>query len=198
MIIGLTGGIASGKSTVSNILRKQDVYIIDADKLVHQILQKGNRGYKKVVDQFGEKILNSQNQIDRNKLGQIVFSDKKKLKKLENITHPLVISIIKDKIESKQDDYEHIVVDAPLLYESGLDKLTDQDWVVYADYDVQLKRLMERDDLSREEAKNRIEKQLSLEKKRELADVVINNNDSIADLKEKVLHKWKKLIVEKV
>ena len=198
MIIGLTGGIASGKSTVSNILRQQDVYIIDADKIAHQIMQKGHKGYKKVVDQFGESILDSQNQIDRAKLGEIVFSDNEKLKKLENITHPLVISVIKEKIEKKQGDYEHIIVDAPLLFESGLDSLTDQDWVVYVDYDIQLKRLMKRDDLSREEAKNRIKKQLSLEKKKELADVVINNNGSIKELEEKVLHKWKKLIVKKV
>ena len=193
MIIGLTGGIASGKSTVSDILKNMGAYIIDADKIAHQIIKKDNIGYKKIVKQFGEKILNSNNNIDRAKLGTIVFSDNDKLKSLENITHPLIINHIKNKIEKVQDD-NTVVIDAPLLFETGLDKLTDQDWVVYVNYDIQIKRLMKRDKLSREEAENRIKKQMSLEKKKEMGDIIINNNGNINQLKEKVIHNWKKFI----
>jgi dephospho-CoA kinase len=198
MIIGLTGGIASGKSTVSCILRKQGAYIVDADKIAHKVLSRDNIGYDQVVEEFGEDILDENGHIDRKKLGNVVFPDTQKLERLEDITHPLIISIIRNKIKTYRDNYNHIVLDAPLLYETGLDQITDQDWVVYVDYQIQLNRLMQRDGISREETKRKIESQLSLEKKKVKADLVINNNTSIDQLRKTVIKNWKKLNPENV
>ncbi len=190
MIIGLTGGIASGKSTVSSYLSELGAAIIDSDKIAHSVL-KDPFAYNRIVSKFGSNILDDNAMINRSYLGEIVFNNPGKRKELEKITHPLIISKIHKKIEEFQKKNRIVILDAPLLFEVNLDKIVDQTWVVYVDKKTQIKRLMNRNDLSYEEAKTRIESQLSLETKRLMADVVINNTGSIEALKADVLRKWR-------
>ncbi|MEJ6949941.1 dephospho-CoA kinase [Natronospora cellulosivora (SeqCode)] len=191
MLLGLTGGIASGKSTVSSYLEELGALIIDADRIAREVLEKGEIGYKQVVETFGNDILNESGEINRSKLAGIIFSNKRLRKKLENITHPLIIKKINEKIEEYRENNRIIILDAPLLFEVGLDKDVDKTCLVYVDKETQLKRLIKRDKLSKVEAQRRIESQLSLEKKRDMADIVINNQGSKKILKENVLRLWR-------
>jgi len=184
LIIGLTGGIATGKSTVSKILQDLDIKVIDADKIAHNILK-----YKdiknQIINEFGHNVLDSEGYINRKKLGKIVFEDEQKLRKLESITHPKILEIIEDKI-NKHKDKEIIVLDAPLLFESTLDQMVDETWVVYTSKKIQLKRLQKRNGLNKEDALKRIEAQMPLEKKKNKADIIIENEGTINDLKKKI------------
>ncbi|MFI5359294.1 MAG: dephospho-CoA kinase [Halanaerobiales bacterium] len=193
MIIGLTGGIASGKSTVSNYLAELGAIIIDADKIAHEIMEKGKTAYWQVIEAFGREILAENGEIDRSRLGKIVFNNLEKKKILEEITHPQVIREMREKIEEYRAENKVIVLDVPLLFEAGLDSMVDETWVVYVDRETQLQRLIARDGLSYEEANKRIQAQMSLEKKRVLADFVINNKGNIEDLKRQVLLKWREI-----
>ena len=193
MIIGLTGGIASGKSTVSNYLAELGAIIIDADKIAHEIMEKGKTAYWQVIEAFGREILAENGEIDRSRLGKIVFNNLEKKKILEEITHPQVIREMREKIEEYRAENKVIVLDIPLLFEAGLEFMVDEIWVVYVDRETQLQRLMARDGLSYEEANKRIQAQMSLEKKRVLADFVINNKGNIEDLKRQVLLKWREI-----
>lgn len=193
MIIGLTGGIASGKSTVSNYLSELGAIIIDADKIAHEIMEKGKTAYWQVIEAFGREILAENGEIDRSRLGKIVFNELEKKKILEEITHPQVIREMREKIEEYRAENKVIVLDVPLLFEAGLDSMVDETWVVYVDRETQLQRLIARDGLSYEEANKRIQAQMSLEKKRVLADFVINNKGNIEDLKRQVLLKWREI-----
>jgi len=186
LIIGLTGGIATGKSTVCKILKGLNVKIIDSDKIAHQVLTY-NDVIDKIKDQFGEKILDQKGNINRKKLGSIVFEDDKKRKLLESITHPKIFTIIENKIEEYKDSEGKIIVlDAPLLFETSLDKKVDETWVVYTSKETQINRIIERDNLNKKEAMQRIDAQMDLDKKAEKADIVINNEGSIADLEKKI------------
>lgn len=193
MIIGLTGGIASGKSTVSAYLAELGAIIIDADKIAHEIMEKGKTAYWQVIEAFGREILAENGEIDRSRLGKIVFNELEKKKILEEITHPQVIREMREKIEEYRAENKVIVLDIPLLFEAGLEFMVDEIWVVYVDRGTQLQRLMARDGLSYEEANKRIQAQMSLEKKRDLADFVINNKGNIEDLKRQVLLKWREI-----
>ena len=123
----------------------------------------------------------------------MVIFDNEKLEKLENITHPYIIKEIKTIINEKKENFEYIVLDAPLLFETGLQEIVDITWVVVANYHLQLKRIKKRDNLDKEEAKKRISAQMSLSKKKELADNIIYNNGTLKELKAKVLFEWKKV-----
>lgn len=191
MIIGLTGGIASGKSTVSNYLRELGAFIIDSDKVAHSIIKKDKPAYQKIEERFGSSILDKSGEINRSRLAGIIFDDYEKKRELEEITHPFILDEIYEKMEEIKDKYRIIILDAPLLYETGLDRAVDQTWVVYVDKELQLERLMKRDQLSYNEAAKRINAQLSLEKKKEMADFVIDNNGSIKQLKLIVYKKWR-------
>jgi len=193
MIIGLTGGIAAGKSTVARILASLGAYIINADKIGHNILDKNKNAYNDVIDEFGEIIVKNNGKIDRKKLGEIVFSDKEKLEKLENITHPYIIEEIKYETKEKIKDYHHLVLDVPLLFETGLENIVDITWVVVCSYEKQIERIAKRDGLSREEAKKRIASQMETSQKVKLADFVIYNNGNKKELNNKVLRKWRKI-----
>ncbi|NLJ83303.1 MAG: dephospho-CoA kinase [Halanaerobiaceae bacterium] len=193
MIIGLTGGIASGKSTVSNYLAELGAIIIDADKIAHEIMEKGKPAYWQVIEAFGRGILAENGEIDRSRLGKIVFNDPEQKKTLEEITHPQVIREMREKIEEYRAENKVIVLDIPLLFEAGLEFMVDEIWVVYVDRETQLQRLMARDGLSYQEANKRIQAQMSLEEKRELADFLIDNRSTIEDLKRKVLLKWREI-----
>ncbi|HOA40547.1 MAG TPA: dephospho-CoA kinase [Halanaerobiales bacterium] len=193
MIIGLTGGIASGKSTVSAYLAELGAIIIDADKIAHEIMEKGKPAYRKIIEAFGREILAANGEIDRSRLGKIVFNDREKKRLLEEITHPQIIKEMREKIEENRGQNKIIVLDVPLLFEAGLEKMVDESWLVYVDRETQLERLMARDGLSYQEANKRIKSQLSLEKKRELADFIIDNRGNLEELKREVFFKWREI-----
>lgn len=179
MLIGLTGGIASGKSLVAEELKRLGAYLIDADEIAREVVQPDFPAYKEIVKEFGEKILNPDKTINRKMLGQIIFSDTKLRKKLEQITHPGILSEIDKRIaaiKNKKPDAT-IVVDAALLIEVGLHKKMDKVIVVYADEKTQMDRLMKRDGITMDDAKNRISAQMPLREKRKYADFVIENGE---------------------
>lgn len=193
MIIGLTGGIASGKSTVSKILKGAGACVIDADQIVHQLLARNHLVRKQVVDYFGPSIVSAAGGIDRTLLGEIIFADDDKRKQLEKIIHPLVIREMETQLANHQELEKHIILDIPLLYETKLDYLVEQVWVVYVEPEVQLQRLLNRGQLSKAEAIKRIKTQLPLSEKKEMADLVIDNNGSRRELKAKVLEHWREI-----
>ena len=183
MIIGLTGGIASGKSTVSKYLAEKGFNIYDADKIAKDISEKKSV-QEEIILTFGNKILDENRNIDRKKLKEIVFENKDKLEKLNGIIHPKVIDFYKELKEKNTD--EVIIFDVPLLFESGIDKFCDKILVIISDYKIQLNRIVERDKIDRELAEKIIKSQLSNEERIKKADVVIENNSSLEDLFEKV------------
>lgn len=188
IIIGLTGGIATGKSTVLKIFKQFGAKIIDADKIAHRIIQRDTPEYKKILKSFGLKILNSNKEINRKKLAKIIFANDKKRKILEKITHPKIISEIKLQLNHliSQSLNHLIVIDAPLLFEKKLNKLVDKTVVVYVPEEIQIKRLMKRNGISKKEAIKRISTQLPIEYKKKLADYIIDGSCSITSIKEQI------------
>ncbi len=180
-LIGLTGSIATGKSTVARMFKKRGFYVIDADELAHSVYKRGERAYFRLIEVFGRGILDENGEIDRKKLGALVINDKEKLKTLESIVHPEVERKRREIVEGiKRENPDAVIIyDVPLLFEKHLQKLFDCVIVVYTMPEIQIKRLMERDGIDEDEAKKKIAMQLSIEKKRELADVVIDNSDGI-------------------
>jgi dephospho-CoA kinase len=182
LVIGLTGGIASGKSTVSTMFKKMDITVIDADIEARLAVQKGEPAYLKIIAEFGQEILLPNEEIDREKLGSIIFYQVEKRRLLNEIVHPEVRKRMNSKIEqAKQNKEEIVVLDIPLLFESKLTYMVDKTLLVYADRDIQLQRLMDRNSLSLEDAEARIHSQMPLQEKVSLADAVINNNGSLQD-----------------
>ena len=178
-IIGLTGGTGSGKGYVSERLKARKAYVIDADAVAHEIIEKGRPAYKEIVDYFGSEILDEDGNIFRRKLGNIVFSDKDKLAFLNSCTHKYInmeIMRIIEEVKPQTNVYSAIIIDAPLLAEAGLVDICDDIWVVYADSEVRVKRIMERDSIREEQARNRIASQRSWEEYKELGAVIIDNS----------------------
>ncbi|HEY4601097.1 MAG TPA: dephospho-CoA kinase [Cerasibacillus sp.] len=178
-VIGLTGSIASGKSTVSLMFDDFNIPVIDADKLAREVVLPGEPAYNEIIETFGEDMLRKDRSIDRKKLGEVVFADKEKLEKLNKIVHPA----IRQRMLEKRDAYieakeKCVVLDIPLLFENKLQHLVDRTVLVYVDESVQLERLMKRDNFTEIEAKQRINSQLPLKEKARLADAIINNNGS--------------------
>ena len=194
MIIGLTGGIATGKSTAAEYLNKKGAKIIDADRISHKISQKGKKGWKQVVDEFGKDILREDGEFDREKLGEIVFSNAAKRKKLESLLHPIIIYKMKEEAHEYIENNQVVIFMAPLLYETGLNRFCDQVWVISASKKTQIKRLEKRNNLDQDASLKRINSQLSIEEKKKKADVVIENNSTIKKLKEKLDKQWKKVL----
>lgn len=183
MLIGLTGGIASGKSLVSGELKRLGARIIDADVITREITSPGQPANREIIEEFGPEAANRDGTINRQVLGGIVFSDPEKLSRLNRITHPRIIQRIGEKVEEikKENSGAFIVIDAALLYEVGLQKGVSKVIVVYADEEKQIKRLMKRDCLSEEDAKKRINAQMPLKLKAGYADYVINNNGEMEE-----------------
>ncbi len=195
-VIGLTGGIASGKSTVLKEFKKLGAKVIDSDKIAHRIIQKDKKVYREIIKYFGRRILKKDGKIDRKKLGKIVFEDKNKLKLLEKITHPAIISEIK-KTLTRLLTYpltRLIVLDAPLLFEKSLSKMVDETVVVWVPEEIQIQRLISRDKLGYESAKKRIKLQMPLDKKKKLADYCIDGSKSLKKIKQQIKKFWKKLL----
>lgn len=192
-ILGLTGGIASGKSTVSAYLAQNGALIIDADLIARQVVAKKSSGLKQIVAKFGEEILTASGELDRKKLGKLVFSNKDLLKNLTDITGPLIRAEILREIEAaKKAQVKLVVLDIPLLFETGYQTLCDKVMVVTIPSKLQLERVMKRDNLSAAEARKRIANQLPASKRNELADVLIDNSKSVAETYQQVL-KWLKI-----
>jgi dephospho-CoA kinase len=189
LIIGLTGGIASGKSTVSNMLREFGFPIVDADIISRQVVEIGERAYNEIVKAFGEDVLQQDGTLDRIKLGSIVFNDELKRKQLNNIVHPAVRStMLEQKEQYLQAGAKAVILDIPLLFESQLTYMVDKTIVVYVNRSIQLQRLMERNDFSEPEALARINSQMPLQEKKELSDEVINNNGTLQETKAQLEH----------
>lgn len=187
MIIGLTGGSGSGKSTVAEILKQHNMLIIDCDKIAHEIILKGNDAYIELINIFGENILDSSKQIDRKKLGNIVFKDKGKLNLLNECTHKHIVNKVKEVIKenSNNKDINAIVIDAPLLIEANLNTIVDEVWAVYADTDIRIQRLIKRDNITLEQAKERLQSQMSWVEMVTYADTIIYNNN-LDDMKKQI------------
>jgi dephospho-CoA kinase len=188
-VIGLTGNIATGKSVVRRMLEHLGAYTIDADALSHRVISKGAPGYKPVLQTFGTWLLDNDAQINRNKLGSLVFADPEALKQLEAIVHPYVRQAI--DILAKRASQRVIVIEAIKLLEGGLSAQCDAVWVTDAPQEVQIERLVRKRGLSREDALQRVRAQSAQKDKLDAADVVITNNGSYEDLWKQVSETWK-------
>ena len=196
MIIGLTGGIASGKSTVSKILSEMGIRVVDADLIAREVMD-SKEVVDKIVEEFGEEILNKNGKLDRSKLREIAFSSKERVKLLNSIVHPSVISRFEDEKKKSMITGEMLVFDIPLLYEAKMENLCNRVIVVYVDRETQIKRVMERDGSSRENAENIIENQMPLSEKLARSDIKIKNDGTIDELKEKIRDIFSKIEMEK-
>jgi len=198
LIIGLTGGIVGGKSTVASMFKDLDAKIVDADELGHSVILPHRPAWKKITRLFGKDILQNDLTIDREKLGKIVFTDQALLKKLNEITHPEIIKLIKKEINLAKDKTRSqekiLIIDAALIYEAKMDRLMDKIIVVYINEDEQVKRLIRRNNLSKEEALQRIKSQMPMKEKVKTADYVIDNSNSLNTTREQVEKIWQELI----
>ena len=190
MIIGLTGGIGSGKSVAANFFQNEGVSVIDTDQLARKVIEKDTPGYSKVVDSFGANILDNNDSIDRAKLREAVFHDSEKRKILESITHPLVRELMVQKISSSTSPYSIIMV--PLIFETNSAKNYDRVLVIDCDVEIQLARATIRDENSADLIQKIIDSQCSRSERLSIANDVIPNNNSIEDLKKRSLamHKF--------
>ncbi|WP_028400936.1 dephospho-CoA kinase [Ectobacillus panaciterrae] len=194
VVIGLTGGIASGKSTVSAMFRNLHIPVIDADVIAREVVEPGREAYNRIVEEFGANVLYENGTIDRPKLGNIIFNDEKKRLLLNSIVHPAV----RAEMNAQKDAYiqkgeKAVVLDIPLLFESNLTSLVDKVLLVYVDDETQLERLIKRNELTEEEAKARIASQMPLAHKIALANKMINNNGTIEETKAQlvcILEQW--------
>ncbi|MCU0651662.1 MAG: dephospho-CoA kinase [Candidatus Omnitrophica bacterium] len=191
IIIGVTGSFGSGKSTVSSMLASCGAFVVDADKISHELIKPGSVVYKKIIKSFGKDILAVGGSIDRKKLAAIVFSKAPLLKKLNSLIHPVIIRRMKQEI--KKAKQQIIVLDAPLLIEAGLKKVVDKLVVVKIKKNEQIQRLRNKAGLRRDDILKRIKAQVSLSDKVRLADFVIDNSGSIGKTKKQVKNIWRKL-----
>ena len=192
-VIGLTGGIGSGKSTVSQILAELGAVILDADKIGHEAL-KDVEIRRDIIAAFGEQVLAPGGDIDRNRLGKIVFADASALSQLNRIVHPRMHDMVKAQLEKYQEQGVAVVIlEAPLLVEAGWASSVDEVWVTVAPESTVLRRLRERSGLSEEESLARVRSQLSSEERLRRADVVIDADCSLTELRARVKELWQRL-----
>lgn len=178
-VIGLTGGIGTGKSTASEYLRKQGFSIIDADRISREIVEPGTLLLKELEKNFGSGIIKDDGTLDRKALAAIVFSDKEKKSRLDGLMHGHILDEIERKIsESQSGEGRGIIVDAPLLFETGLEKKCDQVWLITADEKLRILRVCERDGMDPEEVRARIQNQMADEEKTERAHRIVDNSGS--------------------
>jgi dephospho-CoA kinase len=194
--VGLTGGIACGKSTVAKMFVNRGAHLIDFDRLTHEAQEPGKPGWQKIVDYFGTEILKPDRKIDRVKLGNIVFADKKKLSKLGKIVHPLIYQEWEARLEKigKKEKHAIVLSDVPLLFEGKMQHFFDLTMVVLVSQEDQINRLMKRNGWSREEAQRRLNSQMPVSEKISLADIVIDNKGTVADTERKVNEVWQELL----
>lgn len=195
-IIGLTGGICTGKSAVARLLRRKGACIIDADRLAREVVKPGQPALSEIVSFFGRAVLMPDGTLDRARLAELVFKDRQKLEKLNSIIHPRVGNRILELTRAcEQKNPEAIIVyDIPLLIEAGMQDLVNLVLLVYASPDLQLARLQQRDRLGQSEAKERIAAQMPIDEKIKHADYIIDNSGSPADTAKQVERFWRDLV----
>ena len=193
-LVGLTGGIASGKSTVASILRRLGAAVIDADELAREVVQPGQIAWKEIVDTFGPEILRQDKTLDRGKLRKIVFDNRDARKKLEAMIHPRVRALAEEKIRDLAAAGQAVIVyEVPLLFEVQLHHSLRPVILVACDSKTQIKRLRDRDQLTAAQAQKHLDAQMSLDEKRKLADYTIENNGSLEELEGRVREIWEQL-----
>lgn len=191
LIVGLTGGIATGKSTVAHMFSQLGTYRIDTDQLARQVVEPGEEAFKAIVRFFGKEVVDDVGELDRKKLSDIVFADRAKLSVLNQITHPPIRALLRAELTAAEErGVDVALVEVPLLYESGFDDGMDCVIVVVADEDTQVVRLMERNGFTEKEAKQRIAAQMPLSEKAARADYVIDNGRALASTQVQVEQLW--------
>jgi dephospho-CoA kinase len=186
-LIGLTGGIASGKSSVAKLLARLGAAIVNADVLSREVVEPGHDAWKEIVDKFGTGVLQPDQSLDRQKLRAIIFNDPEARRTLESIIHPRVRALAEERIRQHANSgYEVVVYEVPLLFEGNLQESLRPVILVACDIDTQRRRLQERDQLDAASAQKQIEAQMSLAEKRRLADYIIENDGSMDDLERQV------------
>jgi len=199
-IIGLTGGIASGKSIVAEMLKEKGAYLVDADKLAREAVEPGRPAWQALVDWLGESILLADQSIDRVKLAKLVFNDRQMLEKLNKIVHPWVGSrfmAVSEEIAGK-DPKAVLVYDIPLLIEAAMQDAVNHVLLVYVPREIQIKRLQQRDNLTRNEAELRLKAQIPLEDKIDYADTVIDNSGSLSETARQVDQFWQAVVKREI
>ncbi len=193
-VIGLTGGIGSGKSVVSQELQELGAVLIDADSVGHEAYQPGTETWREVVAAFGEQVLAPDESIDRKKLGGIVFGSPESLVRLNQIMYPRMHQMMGDRIEEyRRQGVGVVVLEAAILLEAGWDRLVDEVWVTVASEPAVVQRVRQRTGLPEEQIRSRIRSQLSGEERAKHADVVINNDGSLEELRDRVKELWERL-----
>ena len=199
LTIGLTGGIGSGKSAVANLLQQLGASIIDADRLGHEAYTPNSEAWRQVVAAFGEDILTAEGEIDRRKLGAIVFADPAQLARLNGIMHPLMAGMVAErKAQLKAAGESVAVVEAAVLFEAGWDSLVDEVWTTNASTGAVVERLRQRNGLSEAEARKRINSQMPAEERNRRSDVVVDNSADLAALELAVRDLWQNRVKGKV
>ena len=197
-VIGLTGGIASGKSLVARILEQLGAAVVDADQLAREVVAPNEAAYHELVAEFGEGILSSDRTINRPLLGKLVFADPEARRRLEAITHPAIGRRAEQKLAALRRAGTRVVFYvAPLLIEAGITSRVDEVWVVYLDEPTQLKRLMARDGIGRDEALRRIAAQMPMEEKKKYGRLVIDNRGTPDELERQVREAWEREVLGK-
>lgn len=193
MKIGLTGGIATGKSTVASMLLRKGAPLVDADVIAREVVEPGSPVLSRVAERFGSDILLPDGSLNRKKLGAIVFADPAQRKALESLLHPPIRALMKERMAllERQHPDKPVIVDVPLLYESGLEAMFDAVMVVYVPAELQRERLKQRDGLTEEQAEQRLAAQLPIDEKRRRADIVIDNAGTLQETQRQIDLFWK-------
>ncbi|GFO54505.1 dephospho-CoA kinase [Geomonas sp. Red276] len=195
-LIGLTGGIASGKSSVAKILVRLGAQVVDADQLAREVVEPGEEALARIAESFGSRVLHGDGTLNRAALGEIVFGDEEARRTLERITHPAIRKRADERLKIlKESGAKLVFYMAPLIYEVGIASRFQEIWVVYLDARHQLERLMIRDSLPKEAAMARIASQMPMEQKKQLASVVIDNSGTIEELEGEVTRVWRREIL---
>lgn len=191
-IIGLTGGIASGKSTIAAYFQSKGAAVLSADDLARTLAEPGGELYQKYVAHFGQGILLPEGTLDRRAIGNIVFSDEQQRRWLDETSHPVLQTVMEEQIQAaRQKNFPVIILDVPLLFEAGWDKMTEVSCLVFVDAAVQLERLIKRNGYTKAEALGRIAAQMPLAEKKQRADSLIDNNGSLAESYNQADKLWK-------
>ena len=186
-VIGLTGGIGSGKSTVSDYLKAKDYLVIDADQIAREITEPGGKILIRLTETFGEEFLDEKGNLKRQELGNFIFGDKKREKQLNDITHEEIINEIKIKLYKAFDEgIEVVFLDIPLLFEVGMDAWCDDTWLTTCDEEIRIKRIMQRDGIEEKQVRERIESQMNDEKKHAKAGQILYNSGSKEELYKRI------------
>lgn len=191
-VIGLTGGIASGKSTVSELLSVFGFKVVDADKAAREAVKKGSKGLAQVREVFADEAIDENGEMNRRYMGDLVFNHPEKRLELNAIIHPIVRDIMEEEKQEYLKQGYNVIMDIPLLFENELENTVDEVWVVYTSESIQMDRLMQRNNLSLEDAKARVYSQISIDKKSRMADHVIDNLGDKLELKQNL----ERLLVE--